>query len=429
MNKYDSSKIIAYLLKYFNNFIITKNILKSDFIILNTCSVRQKAQNKLLYFFDKIKKVKIINPNLIVAVGGCIAVQEKEKLFLKFNLIDIIFGTHNIKKLPFLIKNFQKNKNKIIYVKFTNKINKNINSINYYNSIISKSFVSIMEGCNKFCSYCIVPFLRGKEISRTPEDIINEIYNIVNMGIVEINLLGQNVNAYSSFFNNGKKCNFSNLLYLISEIDNVKRIRFTTSHPSNFNNDLITAYKNISKIVDFLHLPVQSGSDRILKIMKRNYTINDYKKIIDNLLNIRPNMIFGSDFIVGFPTENKDDFNLTLKLIYDIKFDSSYSFIYSPRPGTKSFYMKDNISIFEKKNRLYKLQKLLYDNSVYWNNILLNSIQEIIVEGISKRNNFYYGRSRNNKIIYFKSGRNLLGKLLNIKVNLIKNNCLYGKLI
>lgn len=365
MNKYDSSKIIAYLFKYGKNYKITNNINKSNIIILNSCSVRQKAQDKFFNYLNIIKKIKIKNNNLIVIVLGCVASQEKKNLFLKFKFIDIIFGTHEINKICFFINEFKKYKKKIISIKFNKNINKNINSIKYLNTISSKSFVSIMEGCNKFCSYCVVPYARGKEISRLPNEIINEINNLVNNGINEVNLLGQNVSSYFSYFNNNKKCKFSDLLYLIFKINGIKRIKFTTSHPSDFNDDLIFSYKKNYKIMDFLHLPVQSGSDRILKIMRRNYTIKKYKKIIKNLLVIRPNMIFSSDFIVGFPTESDYDFNLTLNLINEIKFDNSYAFIYSPRPGTKSYNMKDNVSYVEKKNRLFELQKLLKKNLIY----------------------------------------------------------------
>ncbi len=429
MNKYDTNKIISYLFKSSNKYFLVNNILKADLIILNTCSVRQKAKDKLFSCLNYIKKIKLNNLNLIVAVGGCVATQEKNKLFNKFSIIDIIFGTQNINNINILIEKFKKEKKKIIDIKFSNDIFKDINYLNDNNFDISKTFVTIMEGCNKFCSYCIVPFTRGKQISRDPMSIISEICYLVSKGIYEINLLGQNVTSYSSYLSNGKKCNFSYLLNLISEIDGLKRIKFTTSHPNDFNEDIFLSYKNISKIVNFLHLPIQSGSNRILKIMKRNYTVEFYKEILYKLLCIRPNMIFGTDFIVGFPTENDNDFNLTMKLISDIKFDSSYAFIYSPREGTKSFNMKDNISLLVKKNRLYKIQKLLKFNSLYWNKKMLGKIKEVFVEGYTKRNNFCYGRTDNNKIVYFKKKDNILGKFIKVNINKIKNNLLYGLLI
>ncbi len=427
MNKYDSNKIVSYLLSSSKKYHLVNSLLNSDIIILNTCSVRKKAEDKLFNYLNIIKKIKQIKNKLIVILCGCVATKEKEKLFNKFNIIDIICGTQNIKNIPLLIKKFIKNKKKILNIKFINKIKKNVNFINNKNNFIYNTFITIMEGCNKFCSYCIVPYTRGKQISRLPEDIISEINYLVSKGICEINLLGQNVNSYCSYLSNKKKCNFSYLLNLISEINGIKRIKFTSSHPINFTKDIFLCYKNISKIVDYLHLPVQSGSDRILNIMRRNYNIDYYKNIIYKLLDIRPNILFGSDFIVGFPSENKYDFKLTLNLIKEIKFDNSYVFIYSPREKTKAFYMKDDISILEKKKRLYKIQKLLNKNYIYWSKKMVNSIQKILVEGYTKRNNYYYGRCFNNKIVYFKNNENnLIGKIINIKIINNKKNLLYG---
>ncbi len=432
MNKYDTNKISSYLLKSFKKCFIINSIDKSDLVILNTCSVRQKAQNKFYSYFDIIKKIKKINNKLIVIVCGCIATYDRKDIFIKFPEIDIVFSSNKIKKLPVLINNFKKFKKKIFDVDFKNNYDKNINNyLDKSNYSYINSFVSIIEGCNKCCSYCVVPITKGKEFSRPPMDIISEICYLSKNGVSEINLLGQNVNAYLGIFENGKKCTFSNLLNLISEIDEIKRIKFTTSHPINFTDDLILSYKNIHKIVDFVHLPIQSGSNKILRYMRRNYTVEYYNKIVDKLLNIRPKLIFGSDFIVGFPGESNKDFNLTIDLVNKIKFDSSFAFIYSPRPGTKSFNMIDNISYNEKKNRLYKLLELLRKNSIFWSNTMLNTEQEILVEGYTKKKDFLFGRARNNKIIYFNSNKNnnLIGKLINIKINKINKNMLYGKLV
>ncbi len=427
INKYDSDKIISYLFNSSKKYFLVNSWFKADIIILNTCSVRKKAEYKLYSYLNQIKEFKKKKSDLLIIVCGCVASKEKDKLFLKYKIIDIICGTQNIKNIPFLIKSFYKNKKKIVNVDFFKNINKNIFYINKNNNYLSNTFVTIMEGCNKFCSYCVVPFTRGRQISRTPEDIISEINYLVSNGICEVNLLGQNVNSYFSYLSNGKKCNFSYLLNLISEIDGIKRIKFTSSHPLDFKDDVILCYKNISKIVNYLHLPVQSGSNRILNIMGRNYNIKYYKNIIYKLLSIRPNMLFGSDFIVGFPSENNEDFKLTLDLIKEIKFDNSYAFIYSPREGTKSYKMKDDISIFIKKKRLYKIQSLLIKNSIYWSKNMLKSIQEVLVEGYTKRNNYYYGRCLNNKIVYFRSNRcNLIGKIIDIKILKNVNSSLYG---
>ncbi len=431
MNHYDSNKIKVYLNNYMK-YSLVYFLKDADIIILNTCSVRQKAQDKLFFFLDIIKNIKKIKNNIIVAVGGCVSVQERENIFLRSNIVDIIFGPQTLHKISNFILDFEKNKKKIIDINF-NGIEKDINFTNKFILNFNRrslSYVSIMEGCNKFCSYCIVPFTRGKEISRSPENIISEICRLSLYGVSEINLLGQNVNAYNGLFKNKKKCSFSNLLKLISNIDGIKRIKFTTSHPNNFSNELINVYKKLNKIVNFLHLPIQSGSDKILKKMRRNYTVKYYKKLIKKILFVRKKMIFGSDFIVGFPSENIDDFQLTLDLISEIRFDNSFVFTYSPRPYTRSFKMLDDVSVIEKKNRLYKINNLLYINSIYWINKMINSVQKVIVEGISNKNlGFYFGYTENNKIVYFKGNKNLFGKLISIKIKKLYKNCLYGILI
>ncbi len=431
MNHYDSNKIKVYLSND-NNYVLSNNLLEADLIILNTCSVRQKAQDKLFFFLDRIKDIKKKKKHIIVAVGGCVSVQEKENIFLRSNIVDIIFGPQTLHKISNFIKKFEKNKKKIIDIEFSN-IEKDKNFSMNFNSNFNRrtlSYVSIMEGCNKCCSYCIVPTTRGREVSRLPENIISEICRLSLYGISEVNLLGQNVNAYHSVFKNNKKCNFSDLLKLISKIKGIKRIRFTTSHPNNFTDELISTYSKIKKIVNFLHLPIQSGSNRILKLMRRNYTVEYYEELIKKILFVRNNMIFASDFIVGFPTENKKDFKLTLDLISKIKFDNSFVFTYSPRPNTISSKMLDNISIEEKKYRLYKINNLLHLNSIYWLNKMVYSRQTVLVENISNKNlGFYFGYTENNKIIYFKGNKELLGQLVNIKITKLYKNSLYGTLI
>ncbi len=430
INEYDSNKIVNYLKKD-NKYKLTPFINKANLIILNTCSVREKAHEKLFHVLGRIRKIKKLNYDLIVCVVGCVAVQEKKKIFYRSKgVVDIILGSKSLKKISKLVNIFKKNKKKIIDVNL-NKIERNVNSfINFSNSIKLSSYVPIMEGCNKFCTYCIVPFTKGREISRYPLDIKSEIMQLSINGVKEVHLLGQNVNAYLSYFPNGKICNFVQLLQFISDIKSISRIRFTTSHPSNFTDDIVACYKSNFKIVNFLHLPVQSGSNKILKKMGRNYTIEYYLELINKILKVRPLMRFSSDFIVGFPGETEKDFLLTLDLISKVKFDFSYSFIYSPRPGTKSYYMVDTISNLEKKKRLYEIQNLIYQNTLYWSKKMLNNIEIVLVEGISKkRNNFYVGRTDNNRIVNFLSNKNCLGDLINIKINKVYKNCLYGEVI
>ncbi len=430
MNQYDSNRMISYLNNYEKYKIVNFISDNIDVIILNTCSVRQKAQEKLFCYLDKIKKIKINNPDLIVIVCGCVAAQERKKIFLRSNIVDIIFGPQNLNKIVYFINKFKKNRKKIVSINFSGIKNKFINVKPLIRSKRFSSFVSIMEGCNKHCSYCVVPYTRGREISRSPMEIISEICYLSSKGINEVNLLGQNVNAYLSYLSNGKKCDFSYLLYLISEIEGIKRIRFTTSHPNDFSDKLISSYKSITKIVNFLHLPVQSGSDKILKLMRRNYDINDYKNIIYKILCIRPQMVFGSDFIVGFPGEDLNDIQLTVNLISEIKFDNSFVFIYSPRPGTRSFNIPDLIDISEKKRRLLELQNCISKNSTFWIKSMLNKKYKILVEDYSKKSiSYLYGRTENNKIVYFKGQENLIGKLIDIKIVNIDKNYLYGELI
>ncbi len=427
MNLYDSNKIINHL-KSFNTYKFVDSYKDSNLIILNTCSIRKKSELKVFNYLNKLKKLKIFNNKTIVCLCGCLATHLKDKIFSRTNLVNIICGPKSIQNLNNLIIKFVKYKKRLIDIKNRN-ISENINKILSDNVKIN-SFVTIMEGCNKFCSYCIVPFTRGFELSRKPESIINQICYLSKNKIIEINLLGQNVNAYNSFFKNGIKCDFTDLLCLISKINKIKRIRFTTSHPYNFNNKLINSYKYLSKLVNFLHLPVQSGSNKILKLMGRKYTIEYYKEIIYKLLYIRPNMLFSTDFIVGFPNETEKDFLMTLDLIKEIKFDYSYIFMYSPRQGTISFNMIDNIDNNEKKRRFKEIKKLIIENVSEINKKMLFNIYKILVEGFSKKDfSYLFGRTENNRKVFFIGKKNLLGKLVSVKIYKISTYYLYGKLV
>ncbi len=434
MNHYDSMKIINHL-NYFNKYKFIKSFYNSDIIILNMCSVRKKSEDKVFNYLKKINILKLNNNNLIVCICGCFSLKSKNIFLKDYDIINIIFSSKYINNLHFLINEYKKKKKKIIYINnYKNIYKSNIKDLyikkNYFKNVKVYSYVSIMQGCNKYCSYCIVPFTKGKEISRSPEDIINEICYLSKNNIKEINLLGQNVNSYNSFFSNGNICKFSDLLYLISNIKDIERIRFTTSHPIDFKDDIINCYKNISKIVNYLHLPVQSGSDKILKLMGRKYNILYYKELVNKILSVRPNLTFSTDFIVGFPNESENDFILTLDLINEIKFDHSYIFMYSPRPGTKSYNYIDNIDMVEKKRRFFEIKKLIDKNVLYYNNKMLGNKYKILVEGLSKKNRKYlYGRTENNRKIFFLGNINLLGNLINIKIYKLKNNYLYGKLI
>ncbi|WP_343189354.1 tRNA (N6-isopentenyl adenosine(37)-C2)-methylthiotransferase MiaB [Buchnera aphidicola] len=423
MNEYDSNIILNNFKK--KKYKITKHPKKANILILNTCSIREKSQEKIFHQLGRWKKFKK-KKNIIIALGGCVAKQEGKKIYKRANYIDIIFGPRNIHKLNKMIDLVLKKKKKII------KINsKSIKKFKTYSNIKHKkkiSQISIMEGCNKYCSFCVVPYTRGKEISRPHNEIIKEILYLTKKGTKEIILLGQNVNAYNNTFNNNQY-KFDKLLINISKIKKIKRIRFITSHPIELNNKIINVYKKTNKLSNFLHLPVQSGSNYILKKMKRIYNIKYYKKKIKNLLSIRPNIQISSDFITNFPGEKKKHFLKTINLIKKINFDYSYSFIYSPRPKTKSFNTikkKKKIS----KKRLYKIQNQIKKQTKKWTNNMIGTIQRILIIGISNNNIMQlYGITDNNRKINFFGNNKIIGKIKKIKIIKINKNKLFGILI
>lgn len=427
MNEYDSSKICD-LLKYTHGYSITNKANEADVLILNTCSIRDKAQLKVFHQLGRWKKFKDINPNLIIGVGGCVASQEGEMIFKRASYVDIIFGPQTFHRLPYMINQVNINRKETIDVSFPK-----LEKFDYFPEPCAKgptAFVSIMEGCNKYCTFCIVPYTRGMEISRPCDDVLLEISQLAEQGVKEITLLGQNVNAYRGLCFNGNICNFSELLRLVAAIDGIKRIRFITSHPNEFTDDIIDVYRTTPELVSFVHLPVQSGSDRILNKMKRSHSILDYKNIISKLRLARPNIQISSDFIVGFPGEQEEDFQQTMQLISDINFDMSFSFIYSSRPGTPASYMYDNTSEVDKKNRLYILQNLINKQAMNWSKSMLGSIQNILVEGISRKNiTELYGRTENNRITFFKGKKIFIGKFINVKITEVYPNSLKGKII
>ncbi|WP_343192489.1 tRNA (N6-isopentenyl adenosine(37)-C2)-methylthiotransferase MiaB [Buchnera aphidicola (Taiwanaphis decaspermi)] len=429
MNEYDSS-IIINILKNKNQYIKTIDEKKADILILNTCSIREKAQEKV---FDQLGRWKILknkNKKILIAVGGCVASQEGLKIKKRANYVDIIFGPRNIHKLPFMIKNFYKNQKSSINIKFDSINSKYKKKIYNLNVKSVTGLISIMEGCNNYCTFCIVPYTRGREESRPMNSIISEINQMSKKGVKEINLLGQNVNSYKSKTINGKIYSFADLLTAISNIDGIEKIRFTTSNPMDFNEDIIDVYKNISKISSFLHLPIQSGSNKILNLMKRRYDIKKYKKIVNKLSIARKNIRIGSDFIVGFPGETKKDFEKTIKLVQEINFDTSFSFIYSPRPGTPSLRLKDNVSVQEKKNRLYKLQNILQKQLIKWNKSMIGTIQRVLVHGFSRKDKQQLsGKTDNNKVVNFYGNSKIIGRFVNIKITGVHVNSLKGILI
>jgi tRNA-2-methylthio-N6-dimethylallyladenosine synthase len=427
MNEYDSNKMKDLLSKEMD-FIGTDTKEDADILIVNTCSIREKAQEKVFSLLGKWRKLKIKNPDLVIGVAGCVASQESNEISSRAPYVDMVIGPQTIHRLPSLYKKSLDSKKTIVDVEFP-LIEKFDNLPSTSESKFSE-FVTIMEGCSKYCSYCVVPYTRGTEVSRPVNDIIQEINSLVKNGTKEIVLLGQNVNAYYYEDEKGNFINFGLLLFYISRNKDIKRIRYTTSHPNNFDDQTYLAYKKIPQLVSHLHLPVQSGSDKILAAMKRGYTVLEYKSVIRKLKEARPDITFSSDFIIGFPGETEDDFLKTIELIKEIDYDQSYSFIYSKRPGTPASSLSDNISMEVKKERLSFLQETINNLSKNKSKNILGKQVEVLVEGTSsKYSNMVLGRTKNNKVINIPGSKDLIGKILKIEITELNNKSLKGDLL
>ena len=427
MNEYDSDKMKD-LLSNEMKFEFTRVKEDADILIVNTCSIREKAQEKVFSLLGKWRKLKNNKPGLVIGVTGCVASQESDNISKRAPYVDMVIGPQTIHRLPKIYKESLSSKNTIVDVDFP-LIEKFDNLPTSTESKFSE-FVTIMEGCSKYCSYCVVPYTRGTEVSRPLKDILREIDNLTDNGTKEITLLGQNVNAYFYKDEDGNIVNFGLLLFYIARNKKIKRIRYTTSHPNNFDEQIYQAYKKIPQLVSHLHLPIQSGSDRILSAMKRGYTVLEYKSVIRKLLEARPDITFSSDFIVGFPGETEEDFLKTIDVIKDLKFDQSYSFIYSKRPGTPASMLKDDVSMEEKKERLNFLKETINKLSKNKSKLIVGGKEEILVESISsKYNNMVLGRTRNNKLISVPGNKNLIGKIIDVKITELSNRSLKGEII
>ena len=379
MNEYDSQKTVE-ILQDKKDMEVTANVEEADIILLNTCSIREKAEDKVYSELGRLNKLKIKNPNIKIGVGGCVATQEGSNITKRAPYVDLIYGPQTLHKVSDLLD--EDDKLKAIDITFP--IEEKFDSLPEPTATSPSSFVAIMEGCSKYCSFCVVPYTRGDEVSRKAQQIFDEIARLVEQGTSEIVFVGQNVNSYKQV-HEGRTLRLSDLIDIASNINGVERIRFTTSHPLDMTDDLIEIYGSVPQLANQLHLPVQSGSDRILKAMKRNYTADSYREIIKKVKKIRPTIKVTSDFIVGFPGETHDEFLETMQLIEDIQFDSSFSFIYSPRPGTPASVLKDNVTKDEKKNRLSLLQGRLNEIQRGFSKEMIGSIQRCLVTGISKK--------------------------------------------
>ena len=412
MNEYDSQKTVE-ILQDKKDMEVTANVEDADIILLNTCSIREKAEDKVYSELGRLNKLKIKNPNIKIGVGGCVATQEGSNITKRAPYVDLIYGPQTLHKVSDLLD--EDDKLKAIDITFP--IEEKFDSLPEPTATSPSSFVAIMEGCSKYCSFCVVPYTRGDEVSRKAQQIFDEIARLVEQGTSEIVFVGQNVNSYKQV-HEGRTLRLSDLIDIASNINGVERIRFTTSHPLDMTDDLIEIYGSVPQLANQLHLPVQSGSDRILKAMKRNYTADSYREIIKKVKKIRPTIKVTSDFIVGFPGETHDEFLETMQLIEDIQFDSSFSFIYSPRPGTPASVLKDNVTKDEKKNRLSLLQGRLNEIQRGFSKEMIGSIQRCLVTGISKKRlDQLQARTECNRVINFPfQNIGFIGKLVDIKV-------------
>ena len=408
MNVYDSNRMKDLLEK--DGYQITTDINKADLTILNTCHIREKAVEKVYSDIGRIRKIKNNKNNMKLVVAGCVAQAEGIEIKKRAPIVDFVIGPQSYHKLPEMINTQEVSINSDFLQ------NEKFKNLVYNSSNQSSEFISIQEGCDKFCSFCVVPYTRGPEFSRPVYDIISEVKRYIANGIKEVILLGQNVNAYHGISSDGKSKDLAYLINSISELNEVKRIRYMTSHPIDMKDSLIKAHADNSKLMPFLHLPIQSGSDRILKKMNRKHTVLDYLNIVDKLRSIKPDIALSSDFIVGFPDEKDQDFEETMKFIEKVEFVIAYSFIYSPRPGTPAQH-KDNIELNTKKARLSALQSLLNQQQKNFNNSFINRNMEVLFEKKGRHENQYIGRTIYNQSAFINSNKNILNKILNVKIS------------
>lgn len=426
MNEHDSEKI-SWILENMD-YMKTDSAEKADFIIYNTCAIRENAELKVYGKIGALKKLKGLNPDLMIAICGCMMQREDVRKIIttKHKHVDIIFGTHNIHKLPQLINSHLKSGETIVDIlEDTREIVEHIDVNRTYSY---KAYINIMYGCNNFCTYCVVPYTRGRELSRTPENILREIEGLAKDGCKEVTLLGQNVNSYGKTLD--YDYNFSNLLEDINKIDGIERIRFMTSHPKDLSKDLIKSYATLDKLAEHLHLPIQSGSNKVLKEMNRNYTRESYIEIIKELRKAVPNIGLSTDLIVGFPGETEEDFNATLDLVKEIRFDSAYTFLYSVREGTKAAKMENQIDYKIKHERFQRLSDTLNEISLEENQKLIGQTLDVLVEEVSKNNpEVLTGRTRTYKLVHFKGNKDLIGSIVNINIEKATTFTLEGTLV
>lgn len=431
MNEYDSSRI-SDVLADSHDLELTNNPEEADVLLLNTCSIREKAQEKVFSQLGRWKNWKNDKPDLVIGVGGCVASQEGAEIQRRAPYVDMVFGPQTIHRLPEMLSGVSETHKKVVDISFP-EIEK-FDCMPEPKADGPTAFVSIMEGCSKYCSFCVVPYTRGEEVSRPFDDVLAEVAGLAKQGVREVNLLGQNVNAYRGAMSasDGEEimADLALLIHYVAAIEGIERIRFTTSHPMEFNDDLVEVYAQVPELVSFLHLPVQSGSDKILSAMKRGHTAEQYKDIIRRLKIARPDISISSDFIIGFPDETDEDFADTMKLVEDVGFDHSYSFIYSARPGTPAASLFDNTTDLIKKHRLGILQNVIASNAAAINEQMVGSVQSVLVDSISRKSETQIsGRTENNRVVNFAGDKEFIGQFVDVRITEAWRNSLQGELL
>ncbi len=425
MNEYDSSKM-ADVLRAADGMTLTEDEAEADVILVNTCAIREKAQDKVFSQLGRWNLLKKAKPELIIGVGGCVASQEGEAIVKRAPYVDLVFGPQTLHRLPEMVGRLRAEKRPQVDISFP-EIEK-FDALPERRAEGPTAFVSIMEGCSKYCSFCVVPYTRGEEVSRPFDDVIAEVASLAEQGVREVNLLGQNVNAYRGPMHDGEICDLGLLIQYIAQIDGIGRIRFTTSHPVEFNDSLVAAYAQCDKLANYLHLPVQAGSDRILSAMKRGHTVLEYKQKIRKLRAVRPDISISTDIIVGFPGETDADFEATMKLVEDIRFDQSFTFIYSRRPGTPASNLADDTPDQVKKERLYRLQARINEFARDISQSMIGSTQRVLVEGLSRKDtNELTGRTENMRYVNFAGPERLIGQFVDVVITEAMANSLRGR--
>jgi tRNA-2-methylthio-N6-dimethylallyladenosine synthase len=427
MNEYDSSKM-ADVLAASHRLEVTQDLEQADVLLLNTCSIREKAQEKVFSELGRWKELKERRPDLVIGVGGCVASQEGEAIRSRAPYVDIVFGPQTLHRLPAMLDATRRARQPVIDITFP-EIEK-FDCMPAPHAEGPTAFVSIMEGCSKYCSFCVVPYTRGEEVSRPFDDLIAEVAALAAQGVREVTLLGQNVNAYRGVMHDGEIADLALLINLIAAIDGIDRIRYTTSHPLEMSDSLIQAYTEVPELVGHLHLPVQSGSDRILALMKRNHTALEYKSIIRRLREARPDISISSDFIIGFPGETDEDFEHTMALVESIGYDHSFSFVYSQRPGTPAESLPDDLPLAVKKQRLSRLQTRITGMAAAISASMVGSVQRVLVEKTSRKSAHQLsGRTENNRVVNFDATPELIGQFVDIRITEALPNSLRGELV